>query len=438
VRITEAGADALTQPLLRPSVYSSDAIAAAYRDHSLKMKDDGRMLRLKCEIALRRALRMDCPKCVADSAAAGEVQLPPEDEPDADGSGDDGSDSEPSVDNIPTAKLLGKKGAGAMKSTKSLMAALYKAARKRRKATEAAAAKREKKRQAEVLEAAAEVAAAAAAALSANQSTPSKKTPSQPTTPSTPSEAVRVLRGSRERIPLMYRSGSNPASRLNLAGNNADEGLGIQGVGGVVPPGIIMAPGSDVQRLDNGRHTVNRRAASARQTRRSLSSLPVQGGGAGAGPEPQKVVNIVSLTPDGPFQPYNPYYEPGGAGAAAAAAAAAGGAYGHGGGARHPHHRRPSGGVRGFGIQQAQAQVQFTAVPRRTSPGAGTGGGRNHTHRAASPHVLPAQLSFATLCKAVERLAEQLSNEDRRQGQQPTPSSQPPEYSSKGNKQSKG
>jgi hypothetical protein len=330
------------------------------------------------------------------------------------------------VDNIPTAKLLGKKGSGAMKSTKSLMAALYKAARKRCKASEAAAVKREKKRQAEVLEAAAE--AAAAAALPTTQSSPSKKNPSQPTTPSTPSDVVRVLRGSRERIPLMYRSGSNPASRANLAGNNADEGLGIQGVG--VPPGIIMAPGCDVQRLDNGRHAVNRRAASARQTRRSLSSLPPQG--AGAGPEPQKVVNIVSLTPDGPFQPYNPYYEPGGAGAAA-------GVGGHGGGTRHPHPRQQSGGVRGFGMQQAQTQSPFAAIPRRTSPGTGAGtggGGRNHAHRTTSPDALPAQLSFATLCKAVERLAEQLSNEDRHQ-QQPTQSSQPREHSNKGNKQSK-
>ena len=93
LRVTEANSDFLVQPLLKSTVYSLDAIASAYRDHPLKMKDDQRLIRLKCEISIRRALRMDCPACVTDSV--NEIQLPPEEEPDPVGEGDDGSDSDP-------------------------------------------------------------------------------------------------------------------------------------------------------------------------------------------------------------------------------------------------------------------------------------------------------------------------------------------------------
>ena len=87
-----------------------------------------------------------------------------------------GSDSEPSVDNIPTAKLLGKKGMSAVKDTKSLVSALRKAARKRRRMAEAAAAKRAKKRslEAEEASAAAEITAAANLALSVIQTKDTK------------------------------------------------------------------------------------------------------------------------------------------------------------------------------------------------------------------------------------------------------------------------
>ena len=87
-----------------------------------------------------------------------------------------GSDSEPSVDNIPTAKLFGKKGMNAVKDSKSLVAALRKAARKRRRIAEAAAVKRAKKRALEAEEAIAamETTAAANAALSAVQAKDTK------------------------------------------------------------------------------------------------------------------------------------------------------------------------------------------------------------------------------------------------------------------------
>jgi hypothetical protein len=107
VRVLEVGADTLTQPLLKPTVFAPDAIAAAYQQYPWKMKSEGRMLRLKCEVALRRALRMECPSVVAERAAAGDVALPAEEEPEPEADGSDGgSDSEPSVDNIPTAKVL--------------------------------------------------------------------------------------------------------------------------------------------------------------------------------------------------------------------------------------------------------------------------------------------------------------------------------------------
>ena len=72
VRIQPVGSEMLTQPLLKPTVYSMDALVIACRDqlqpgqlgHLGKMKGNQshqRWLRLKCEMAIRRALKMVPP-----------------------------------------------------------------------------------------------------------------------------------------------------------------------------------------------------------------------------------------------------------------------------------------------------------------------------------------------------------------------------------------
>ena len=63
VRVQPVGAEMLTQPLLKPTVYSVEAIATACRDQLVKMKVDqpNRWLRLICEVAIRRALKMVPP-----------------------------------------------------------------------------------------------------------------------------------------------------------------------------------------------------------------------------------------------------------------------------------------------------------------------------------------------------------------------------------------
>ena len=410
LRIVEANADFLIQPLLKPTIYSMDAITTAYRDHSLKMKDDHRLIRLKCEITIRRALRMDCPACVTDSTYAHEIQLPPEEEPDPVDEGEDGSDSDPSVDNIPTAKLLGKKGTNAIKDPKSMMLALCKAARKRRKAAEAAASKREKQRLAELQEAA-EAAAATAAALAKDKEgivplSAIKKTSSQVNT-------VRVLRGSGERIPLAFRTGSSILARGGnntlSNGNNTGEDVG----GGGLSHGLVLAPGSNNQRpLNeqlNGRYTVrNKRPQSARIQRGSLNSSS----SALNTSEFQKVVNVVQLSPDGPYQPYT--YDPRDVIPAATLSST--------------NHRQPSGrsssALRGIGVPHA-APVPFFNRGGGVNihgnvHGNGSNGGsihhigvlnRNQSRRSSSPRVMPIQMSFGALCKAVERLAEQISND---------------------------
>jgi hypothetical protein len=59
---------------------------------------------------------------------------------------DDGSDSDPSVDNIPAFKLFGKKNVGGLRDSKNLIKALYKSVRKRRRVSENKDAKKERKR----------------------------------------------------------------------------------------------------------------------------------------------------------------------------------------------------------------------------------------------------------------------------------------------------
>jgi hypothetical protein len=59
---------------------------------------------------------------------------------------DDGSDSDPSVDNIPAFKLFGKKNVGGLRDSKNLIKALHKSVRKRRRAAEKKDAKKERKR----------------------------------------------------------------------------------------------------------------------------------------------------------------------------------------------------------------------------------------------------------------------------------------------------
>ena len=132
----------LFQPLKRPSVYTVDAIHDAQIDYSSIMQNpkDYTFLRMKCEILIRQSLKIGCPKIFGDDDNfIDEVDDREQCE------GDDGSDSEPSVDNIPTLKLLGKKNMSTFKDSKSLLRALQKAAKKRGKALDKASVKLSKK-----------------------------------------------------------------------------------------------------------------------------------------------------------------------------------------------------------------------------------------------------------------------------------------------------
>ena len=101
---------------------------------------DFTFLRMKCEILIRQSLKIDCPTGLGiDDTFIDEI-----DDREQCG-GDDGSDSEPSIDNIPTSKILGKKNISTFKDSKSLMRALQKAAKKRNKALDKAALKLGKK-----------------------------------------------------------------------------------------------------------------------------------------------------------------------------------------------------------------------------------------------------------------------------------------------------
>ena len=310
------------------------------------------------------------------------------------------------MDNAPAAKLMGKKGNLAIKDPKSMMLALCKAARKRRKIAEAAAINREKQRLAEIQEALEAAAAAAAAAALAKEKdgtlSTSKKTSSQVNT-------VRVLRGSGERIPLALRTGTSSLPRggnntTSMSGNNAGEDVG----GGGLPPGIVLAPGSNNQRplneQQNGRYTVRqKRPQSARIQRSSLTSsnnLLM-----GLNPEPQKVVNVVQLSPDGPYQPYT--YDPRDTMMT---------------GTSSSSNRRLSSGrsisaLRGIGVPHAAPVPFFNRGGGVNSHGnvinSNHMGGihRGQSRRSSSPRVMPVQMGFGALCKAVERLAEQISND---------------------------
>ena len=132
----------LFQPLKRPSVYTVDAIHDAQSDYSSIMQNpkDYTFLRMKCEILIRQSLKIGCPKVFGiDDNFIDEIDDREQCEC------DDGSDSEPSVDNIPTLKLLGKKNMSTFKDSKSLMRALQKAAKKRSKASDKTAHKMSKK-----------------------------------------------------------------------------------------------------------------------------------------------------------------------------------------------------------------------------------------------------------------------------------------------------
>ena len=221
---------------------------------------------------------------------------------------------------------------------------------------------------------------------------------------------VRVLRGSGgERIPLALRTGTSSHARggnnaTAMNGNNAVEDVG----GGGLPPGIIFAPGSNNQRPNeqlNGRYTVrNKRPQSARIQRgsgNSSSSLLL-----GPNPEPQKVVNVVQLSPDGPYQPYT--YDPRDVMNLSTTGTISG-----------SNRRQPSGrstsALRGIGVPHAAGPVPFFNRGGGVNSDGSINhmGGINHGHnrRSSSPRVMPVQMSFGALCKAVERLADQISND---------------------------
>lgn len=141
----------LSKPLLKPCVFSTQAIQSA--DAFAKS-----LLRIKCEMAIRKSKSFGGfeSESLAGLPAANHEQ----DSEEEAGGGNDDSDSEPSVDNMPAAKLFGKKNFSNL-NEKSLVKAVQKEAMRRRiimeKTAKATAIKIEKSR----LEEAATVAAAA-------------------------------------------------------------------------------------------------------------------------------------------------------------------------------------------------------------------------------------------------------------------------------------
>ena len=86
--------------------------------------------------------------------------------------------------------------------------------------------------------------------------------------------------------------------------------------------------------------------------------------------------------------------------------------------------RQPSGrsssALRGIGVPHAAPVPFFNRGGGVNIHGNGSNGGsihhigvlnRNQSRRSSSPRVMPVQMSFGALCKAVERLAEQISND---------------------------
>ena len=163
----------LLKPLTKPSVFSVDAIQEANLEFSSIMQDpkDFTFLRIKCEMLIRQSLKIECPKGIGNRTAygngyengdssnefdigfgIGSDEYFNDDIDDKEQCVDDGSDSDPSVDNIPASKLLGKNCMANLKDTKRLMRALQKAVNKRHKISEEAARKLDRKRMKDMVE----------------------------------------------------------------------------------------------------------------------------------------------------------------------------------------------------------------------------------------------------------------------------------------------
>jgi hypothetical protein len=124
-------------------VYSTEAISSAFKSHPTEMLDmkGGGLLRLKCEMAIRKQLNIVTDRLNDVTSQMPDIEVDEEGE-----ENDDGSDSDPSVDNIPAFKLFGKKNVGGLRDSKNLIKALHKSVRKRRRAAEKKDAKKERKR----------------------------------------------------------------------------------------------------------------------------------------------------------------------------------------------------------------------------------------------------------------------------------------------------
>jgi hypothetical protein len=148
-----AEAEMLERPLLRPAVYSLPALLVAYQSCPSEIHSPGidlatmerGLVRVKSELAIRRALGLKCPAFPGLALD----DLPVESDPEGSSAG---SDSDPSVDNLPASKLLGRRKMLDFKDGKSLLAALRKASNKRRKARQVTAAKKAAKLEARSLE----------------------------------------------------------------------------------------------------------------------------------------------------------------------------------------------------------------------------------------------------------------------------------------------
>jgi hypothetical protein len=138
--------DMVTRSHLRPGVFSASAIEQAMQEHPAEFLAPGSSehvgLRMKCEYNIRRALKYANDITLTDAALKqhNAAYLSHNEE---EAGSVDGSDSNPSVDNVPAAKML--KSVKKLKDTKHLVVELKKAAIRRKKKELELARKVEKK-----------------------------------------------------------------------------------------------------------------------------------------------------------------------------------------------------------------------------------------------------------------------------------------------------
>ena len=165
VSVQLLGSEMVTQPLLRASVYTTDAIKNAYMTFPSEFtrSRESTFPRLKSEILIRKQLKLDCPafSIVYPTALLASSTIAAADDHDVNGDdngdemdfecegqkegADGGSDSEPSVDNMPPSSLFGRKNLSSLKDCKSILKELRCATAKRRATSEKVASREERK-----------------------------------------------------------------------------------------------------------------------------------------------------------------------------------------------------------------------------------------------------------------------------------------------------